>query len=107
MDYEQLLAVMSHLMDEKIAPINSHLDKIEKRLDRVEDRLEAMETRMHSMEGRMDRLESDVSSLKSGMLETRKELHVVSQKVDDTYQLALDAWGSSSENRKWLETMSV
>ena len=29
----------------------------------------------------------------------RKELKIIDVKVSDTYQLALDAWGTSAENR--------
>lgn len=52
---------------------------------------------------RMDKLESQVSALRAGQLELRKGLKEVEFKVSETYQLALDAWGTSTENRRWLE----
>ncbi len=58
---------------------------------------------MDKMEGRMDKLESQVSALREGQLEIRNETREINRKVSDTYQLALDAWGKSTENRLWLE----
>ncbi|MCH5257221.1 MAG: hypothetical protein J1D87_07990 [Lachnospiraceae bacterium] len=64
--------------EEKFAPINERLDRIELRLDKVE---------------------SEVSAVKSNQIDMRKELKIIDVKVSDTYQLALDAWGTSAENR--------
>ena len=63
-----------------------------------------MEGRLGDMEGRLDKIESEVSSVKVNQLELRKEVRKIKQKVDDTYELALDAWGTSTENREWLES---
>lgn len=79
--YEDLQAI-SDLMDNKLQPINGRLDKIENRLDKVE---------------------SEVSSVKANQLEMRKEVLELKRKVDDTYELALEAWGTSTENRTWLK----
>ena len=83
------LMAISQLMDQKIQPIHHRLDCIDGRLDRVDNRL--------------DRLESNVSALKAGQIDLRQCLKEVNLKVSDTYKLALDAWGTSMENRNWLE----
>ncbi len=70
------LQAIANLMDSKLQPINNRLDKVE----------------------------SEVASLKAGQLELKKEIREVKQKVNDTYELALDAWGTSTENRRWLES---
>ena len=62
-----------------------------------------MENRVDRLENRMDRLESEVSGLKIGQMEIRNSLKTLEEKVSETYQLALDAWGNSVENRTWLE----
>ena len=49
-------------------------------------------------------LDERVSNLEKGQMDIRNELEAVSTKVSETYQVALDAWGTSIENRKWLET---
>lgn len=83
MDNEQLIQAISNMMDEKLKhslqPINNRLDKIE----------------------------SEVSALKVGQRELKKELREVKDKVNDTYELVLDAWGTSTENRTWLENMEA
>lgn len=86
--HEDLLA-LSNMMDQKLQPINNRLDNMDSRLDNMEHRLD-------NMEHRLEKIESDVSMLK-------KEMRVVKDKVSDTYNLALEAWGQSTENRTWLK----
>ena len=85
---EDLLA-LSNMMDQKLQPINNRLDGVEHRLDRIEHRLD-------NVEHRLSKIESDGAVLKN-------ELRVVKDKVSATYNLALEAWGQSTENRTWLE----
>ena len=63
------------MMDQKLQPINDRLDDMDKRLDKIE----------------------------SEVLVLKKETRVIKDKVSDTYNLALEAWGQSTENRTWLE----
>ena len=83
MDNEQLLQALSDMMDkkldEKLQPINNRLDK----------------------------LESEMSAMRAGQMELKKEIREVKHKVNDTYELALDAWGQSTENRVWLENSTL
>lgn len=90
------LMAISQLMDQKIQPIHHRLDCIDGRLDQVDNRLD-------QVDNRLDRLESNVSALKAGQIDLRQCLKEVNLKVSDTYKLALDAWGTSVENRNWLE----
>ena len=83
------LQAISNLMDNKLQPINGRLDKMDNRLDKMDNRL--------------DKLESEISSVKANQLELRKEVKEVKSKLDDTYELALEAWGTSTENRTWLK----
>ena len=76
------LQAIATLMDSKLQPINSRLDNVDSRLDKIE---------------------SEVSTLKAGQRELKKEIRELKDKVNDTYDLALDAWGQSTENRYWLE----
>lgn len=77
------LQAIGSLIDIKLQPIHGRLDK---------------------MESRLDKLESEVSAVKANQLEMKKEIQDLKRKVDDTYELALEAWGTSAENRKWLES---
>lgn len=91
MDTEQLLQAMSNMMDDKLKPVHDSLDKMNSRLDKVESRL--------------DKLELQTQALQTGQTEIRKELKKVSDRVEDTYNLALESWGKSTENREWLQTL--
>lgn len=86
MQDNELLQAISDMMDkkfdERLTPINTRLEK----------------------------LEADTSALKAGqnrIIEKQRELRQDIKKLDDkvtnTYDLALDAWGTSTENRNWLE----
>ena len=62
-----------------------------------------MDSKLQPINNRLDKLESEMSSLKAGQRELKKELREVKDKVNATYELALDAWGQSTENRTWLD----
>ena len=87
----------------EMALTSNDLQAIQGLLLPIHIRLDGMDNRFDRIENRLDRVESEVSSLKSGQLEIRKELKEVDRKVSDTYDLALEAWGKSTENRRWLE----
>jgi predicted nuclease with TOPRIM domain len=62
-----------------------------------------MDNKLQPINDRLDKIESEVSALKAGQRELKKEVRELKDKVNDTYDLALDAWGQSTENRYWLE----
>lgn len=86
-----------------MALTKSDLQAIQGLLMPINDRLDRMDKRLDGMDNRLDKIDSEVSSLKSGQLDIRKDLKNLDRKVSSTYELALDAWGNSTENRKWLE----
>ena len=92
------------LTNKDLQAIAGLLDPIHSRLDKMEDKLDKVEGKLDKVEGRLDKLESQVSALTVGQAEIRKDLKTLDEKVTETYNLALDAWGTSTENRKWLET---
>ena len=55
-----------------------------------------MDQKLQPINDRLDKIESEVLVLK-------KETRVIKDKVSDTYNLALEEWGQSTENRTWLE----
>lgn len=56
---------------------------------------------------RLDKMDSEILALQAGQLDMQKELRDVKRKVFAAYDLALEAWGTGFENRKWLESGSV
>ena len=93
MQDNELLQAISDIMDKKL-----------------DERLTPINTRLDNMDTRLEKLEADTSALKAGqnrIVEKQRELRQDIKKLDDkvtnTYDLALDAWGTSTENRNWLE----
>lgn len=114
MENEQLLQAITEVIHHNLIPINSRLDGIDSHLDRIDSRLAGTDSRLAGIDSRLDRidirldrLESDVSALKAGHIAMRNDIRNLEIKVDQTYQLALDAWGKSTENRQWLEKKQV
>lgn len=62
-----------------------------------------MKTDMANMKADMAELKLRVTRLESSQSAMKLELLRIDRKISDTYNLALDAWGSSVENRAWLE----
>ncbi|MBR1931537.1 MAG: hypothetical protein IJ833_08730 [Lachnospiraceae bacterium] len=90
-------------VNEGLDTIANRLDKVDERLGKVENRLDKVENRLDKVENRLDKVESEVSALKIGQRELSKQMKRLDEKVTDTYNLALEAWGQSTENRHWLE----
>ena len=111
MDNQELLHAISDMMDEKLDAwigsrfdgIDERFDTVEKRLDGMDARFDAMEKRQDGMELRLEKVESYCSALRHGQIEIHKELKKLSDRVESTYKLALDAWGQSTENRNLLK----
>ena len=96
-DIQTLANLIDTKLDQKLLPINNELDNINSRLDKMDGRLDGMDSRL-------DKIESEVSALHANQIEFNKELKELDRKVSDTYELALEAWGTSTENRMWLES---
>lgn len=64
-----------------------------------------MDTKLQPINNRLDKLESEMSAVRIGQMEMKKEIREIKHKVNDTYELALDAWGKSTENRVWLQNI--
>lgn len=79
MESNELLQAISEMMDKKL-----------------DDKLKPINDRLDKMDNRLDKMESNISALKVSQ-------RAIKDKVTDTYNLALEAWGQSTENRHWLE----
>lgn len=103
-DIQTLANLIDSKLDQKLQPINNQLDNINSRLDKMDSRLDGMDSRLDKMDSRLDKIESEVSAIQANQIEFNKELKELDRKVSDTYELALEAWGTSTENRIWLES---
>ena len=55
------------------------------------------------MDSTLQPLNDRLDTLEAGQRALKKELRQIKDKVNDTYDLALEAWGQSTENRVWLD----
>ncbi|MCM1257332.1 MAG: hypothetical protein NC307_05725, partial [Roseburia sp.] len=83
--------------------LENKVDIIDNRLGTLENKVDIIDNRLGTLENRVDKVESQVSTLTQGQIELRKEVDEINIKVSKTYDLALYAWGKSTENRHWLE----
>lgn len=101
---EQKLLAVSDVMEQKLLDMSNVMEqKLDEKLEPVYDRLDRIENRLDKVENRLDKVESEISALKCGQREIREELRKLNTKVNETYEIALDAFGTSTENRHWLE----
>ena len=100
-----LFAPIEARMEAGFTEISERLGKVEGRLDSVEQRLDRVEQRLDRVEQRLAKLESATAALKAGQLSLKKDIKVLEQKVQDTYELALEAWGKSTENRAMIQEL--
>lgn len=74
---------------EKMDLILSKLTNFDERFDKIESEMQGMKTK--------------IDKLSLGQLEIQKEIYMINRRISDTYNVALDALGTSAENRTWLE----
>ena len=71
----------------------------------LHNRLDRLEGRLDGMDSRLDRVESEIGALQEGQQKLRQELKRVSDKVNETYELALENWGQVQESKARLTAL--
>ena len=67
------------------------------------EKLDLLLAEMQGMKSEIQSMKEKVNKLSLGQLEIKKEIYMLNRKISDTYNVALDALGTSAENRAWLE----
>ena len=67
------------------------------------EKLDLLLTKVQGMETEMQGMKKKLDKLSLGQLEIKKEIIMLNRKISDTYEVALDALGTSTQNREWLE----
>lgn len=67
------------------------------------EKLDLILSRLDSIENEMQGMKQKIDKLSLGQLEIKKEIIMLNRQISDTYHVALDALGTSTENRTWLE----
>lgn len=83
------------------------LDLILTEISDLKSNVSNLKSGMQEVNNRLDKIESEVSALKTGQTDIRKDIKKVDKRVSDTYELALESWGTSTENRSWLENSKL
>lgn len=79
------------------------LDLLLIKVQGIETGMQGMKSEIQGMKGEMQGMKEKMNKLSLGQLEIRKEIIMLNRKISDTYNVALDALGTSTENRSWLE----
>ena len=67
------------------------------------EKLDLLLAEMQCMKSEIQSMKEKVDKLSLGQLEIKEEIYMLNRKISDTYNVALDALGTSAENRAWLE----
>ena len=92
-------------IDRRFDAVDRRFDAMDERFDAMDERFDTLETKVENIDLRLEHVESDVSSLKIGQQRLQEKLNKVSDKVDATYELALENWGQIEESKKRLEIL--
>lgn len=67
------------------------------------EKLDLILSRLDSIESEMQGMKQKIDKVSLGQIEIKKEIIMLNRKISDTYDVALDALGTSTENRTCLE----
>lgn len=79
------------------------LDLLLTKVQGMENEMQGIKDEMQSMKDEMQGMKKKIDKISLGQLEIKKEIIMLNRKISDTYDVALDALGTSTENRAWLE----
>ena len=82
MTNEEMIVVLSSLLDEKLKPIELHLKEHDKRFDKLEERMDRLEERMDRLEERMDKLDERMERLELRMERLEERMDKLEERVD-------------------------
>ena len=87
----------------KVQGMETEMKGMKDEMQGIKDEVQGMKTEMQDMKDEMQGMKKKLDKLSLGQLEIKKEIIMLNRKISDTYDVALDALGTSTENREWLE----
>lgn len=91
------------LLISEIQGMKSEMQDMKGEIQGMKGEMQDMKGEMQGMKGEMQDMKKKIDKLAVGQLEIKKEIYMLNRKIMDTYNVALDALGTSAENRTWLE----
>ncbi len=90
-------------METEMKGMKDEMQGIKDEVQGMKTEMQGMKTEMQDMKDEMQGMKKKLDKLSLGQLEIKKEIIMLNRKISDTYDVALDALGTSTENREWLE----
>lgn len=88
---------------EKLDLLLTKVQGMETEMQGMKEDMQGMKTEMQGIKDEVQGMKKKLDKLSSGQLEIRKEIIMLNRKISDTYEVALDALGTSTQNREWLQ----
>ncbi|MDE5699213.1 MAG: hypothetical protein K2I96_17705 [Lachnospiraceae bacterium] len=88
---------------EKLDLLISEMQGMKSEIQGMKSDMQGMKSEMQGMKSDMQGMKEKIDKLALGQLEIEKEIYILNRRLTDTYNVALDALGTSAENRKWIE----
>ena len=96
---EGVFAGRFETIDRRFEAIDQRFEAMDRRFEAMDQRFDNLASTVHNIDARLEHVESDVSALKVGQQQLWNKLNQVSDKVDATYDLALENWGQIEESK--------
>lgn len=87
----------------KVQGMETEMKGMKDEMQGIKDEVQGMKTEMQDMKDEMQGMKKKLDKLSLGQLEIKKEIIMLNRKISDTYDVALDALGTSTEKREWLQ----
>ena len=104
-----LIALTDHIRtsDERFNQVDERFDQVDERFKKVDERFDQVDERFEKVDERSDKMEGYLQALKNGQKSIRMDLQKMSQRIDDTYELALSTWGDHEETKIRLSSLEA
>ena len=90
-------------MKTEMQGIKTEIQGTKTEMQGIKTEMQGMKTEMQGIKTEIQGMKQKIDKLSLGQLEIKKEIFMLNRKISDTYNVALDALGTSTVNRAWLE----
>lgn len=103
-DSQKIDLILTELtgLKEDVSELKSDVSELKSDVSGLKEDVSGLKEDVSSIKLEMARMNGEINGLKSGQLLIRRDIKDMKNKLENTYQLALEAWGNSIENRELL-----
>ena len=99
--------IIMNKLDSILIALTDHIRTSDERFNQVDERFDQVDERFEKVDERSDKMEGYLQALKNGQKSIRMDLQKMSQRIDDTYELALSTWGDHEETKIRLSSLEA